>query len=45
MNCPGCNKEMRWLGDEQETEEYFESTYDCVNCDIDVLEKVKIIES
>lgn len=42
MNCPECNKEMRWVGDQYiEEDEVLQTVYDCSDCYIDVIKNRK----
>lgn len=41
MDCPECNKEMRWVGD-QTIDEYLEIVYDCSDCLLDVIKRKQL---
>lgn len=45
MNCPECGNVMNWLNDQNsDNDDYFESYYDCKQCDIDLIKKVDSCE-
>jgi DNA-directed RNA polymerase subunit RPC12/RpoP len=45
MKCPECEKEMKWIGDNEDTNEDTYSYYACDDCKIDLFKYWKVSDN